>query len=786
MLTMTIMSSETGDTTAKSLRPIDTVARPEQIREAWFRVRTAAGGPGLDGLSIDMFKRNADARLDAIRAAIETRQYTPNGVRRVKIPKPSGGWRLLGIPTVVDRIVQTATAMALQDYLSGSFSSRSFAYRPFLGPRRAAAYLHGLLPRFSHALTADIEKFFDNVEHSVVAGQLHSAGVDDEGVGLILKWLRAPVVDGTTRLHALKGIPQGAPVSPVIANMYLSGFDRMLEASGRQHVRYADDFIVLAETADSAAATLRTIEDYLRDHLQLNLKAQKTQYVPIGEGFQFVGFRFAHASWTVPDDSIAHFKDRIGAILKDRRREFVLDVAKQHNDLVRGWRNYYGGNASEMDRQLEHLDAWRQASCNELFSLTGVDPSLGRGVFETLAVPLPSPGPRGTYAYDDSTDRASEPPPWVADDEWRAGNGSAVADLRHTHSSTRQLRSLDIAARQQPVVLTGRFLRIPTYGAFVTRTQSILAVRRKKQVVFECPFADLSHISIESDGVVISTRILEECARRRISITISKTSGVPIARILPARSELQPGLAERQVSARLAPMGTAVARAIVSVKIANQRALLLYHAKYGGRDAVLRTSLKGVASELVGLRTKADAVADILPRVRTRLFLIEARAAALYWGVWGRAIPEGLGFNARRGRGAEDLVNKLLNFGYWSLHLRVWTALEHAGLNPYLGLLHTSRRKTPGLVFDAMEEFRQPLVDRVVLSLIGRGTRLELNSRGDLTSRTRAVAQRAFARALERQTNGRVAMLPVIRQQARALARALANGSSYEPYRYIW
>ena len=300
----------------------------------------------------------------------------------------------------------------------------------------------------------------------------------------------------------------------------------------------------------------------------------------------------------MPDDSVAHFKDYIGTFLKDRRREFVLDVAKHHNDLVRGWRNYYGGNSPEMDRQLEHLDAWRQAACNEYFSLSGTDPVLGRGVFETLGVPLQASSPRGTYGCGDSSDRLPELPPGASDDEWRTGDGSAVSDLRHSHSSARQLRSLDIASRQQPVVLTGRFLRIPTCGAFVTRTQSILAVRRKKQVVFECPFSELSHISIESDGVVISTRVIEACAKRRISVTLSKTSGVPVARILPARSELRPGLAERQVSARVEPTGTAVARAIVSAKIANQRALLLYHAKYDGRDAELRSSLKTVAAEL--------------------------------------------------------------------------------------------------------------------------------------------------------------------------------------------
>lgn len=778
----------TGSTTAQrphTLGLIDAVATPERLREAWLRVRTAAGGPGLDGVSVEVFKRSADSRLDQIRFALETRQYTPSPIRRVRIPKASGGCRLLGIPVVADRIVQTACALALQDHLSPTFSPRSFAYRPALGPRRAGAHLAGLLPRASYAITADIEKFFDNVEHGVVAAQLRSAGLDAEGVNVILKWLRAPIVDGTTKLHPLKGIPQGAPVSPVIANLYLTGFDRFVEASGWQHVRYADDFIVLANGEDDAAAALRAIEEYLRETLQLALKPQKTQYASIREGFSFVGFWFTDHTCTLPANSIAHFRDSITAILKDHRRDFVLEVAKQHNDLVRGWRNYYGGNSREMDRQLEELDAWRATACAEYFRAAYVDPVLGRGVFETLGVPLSSAAPRGTYA-DNQPAANAEMPLEIADDPWREGDAYAVTRVAQSHSLTKQLRSQDIAARQPPVVLAGRLLRIPTYGAYVTRTQSILTVRRKKQTVFECPFADLSHISIESDSVTVSTRILDECARRRISITVSKTSGIPIARILPARSELQPGLAEQQVSARLAPVGTAIARAIVSAKIANQRALLLYHAKYAGRDAELRTSLKTVAAELNVLRRRAAAVADLLPRVRTRLFLIEARAAALYWSACSRAVPPELGFARRHGRGADDLVNKLLNFGYWALHLRVWTALEHAGLHPYLGLLHTSRRRTPGLVFDAMEEFRQPLVDRVVLSLIGRGSRLALNSDGELTSHTRTLAQRAFARALERQTDGRAAMLEIIRQQARSLARAIATGSDYIPYRYIW
>lgn len=267
--------------TDTAARLVDALAQPQRLRDAWFRVRAAAGAPGVDGVSVEVFRRQADARLDEIRRSIESRSYAPGPLRRVRIPKASGGWRLLAIPTVTDRIVQTACALVLQDHLAPLFSERSFAYRPFLGPRRAALHLSSRLSSVSHIVTADIEKFFDNVEHQIVAQQLSASGIDAEGVTFLLRWLRAPVVDGTTKLHPLKGIPQGAPVSPVLANMFLTGFHRMLEASGREHVRYADDFVVLARSQPDAEEALRSIADYLRRHLQLALKAQKTQYVAL-------------------------------------------------------------------------------------------------------------------------------------------------------------------------------------------------------------------------------------------------------------------------------------------------------------------------------------------------------------------------------------------------------------------------------------------------------------------------------------------------------------------------
>ncbi len=165
------------------------------LREAWYRVQRGGRAGGVDGVTVDAFRPRADQRLAQLREALLTGACEPAPVRRVQIPKPSGGVRVPGLPTIADRIAQTAAALVLHDRVAELFSDRRFAYRPFLGPRRTALFLRANLASASWVVTADIETFFDNVEHRVLADQLRNTGVDEPGVRLILRWLFAPADD---------------------------------------------------------------------------------------------------------------------------------------------------------------------------------------------------------------------------------------------------------------------------------------------------------------------------------------------------------------------------------------------------------------------------------------------------------------------------------------------------------------------------------------------------------------------------------------------------------------
>lgn len=349
-------------TTRRSLF-VDQLADENVLREAWYRVQRGGKAGGVDGVTVATFRPHAERSLLQLGQSLIAETYRPAPVKRVQIPKPSGGWRILGLPTIADRIAQTAAALVLNDRAAALFSDRSFAYRPFLGPRRAAVFLRTCLASATWVVTADIEKFFDNVEHRILADQLRNIGVDDMGVRLVLKWLLAPAHDHGRRYQPVKGLPQGSPVAPILANLYLNGFDTALQAEGFTHVRYADDFVVLGKDEVEAHRALGYVSTYLESRLRLKIKPAKTQLGRTDDGFNFVGFRFTRHTWTIPPESLTRFQETLTTLLDSGERASMPDVARAHNDLVRGWRHYYFGSSAEMDRQLAELDAWRANAC---------------------------------------------------------------------------------------------------------------------------------------------------------------------------------------------------------------------------------------------------------------------------------------------------------------------------------------------------------------------------------------------------------------------------------------
>ena len=269
----------------------DMVIAPPALDRAWARVAGNRGGPGGDGMSVDRFAALASVLLARLHAELADGVYRPGTLRRVAIPKRSGGTRMLAIPCVVDRIAQSAVAAALSLLLEPGFSPDSFAYRPGRGVKQAVARVAALRRAgYDHVVDGDIRAFFDNVPHAPLIERLSRMVDDDALIALVHRWLEG--WDSPERPG--KGLAQGSPLSPLLANLYLDSLDDLFANGPVRIVRFADDFLLLAKGGKQAQAALETARSHLAAY-GLELHPDKTRIVPFDQRLDFLGHLFVRS-----------------------------------------------------------------------------------------------------------------------------------------------------------------------------------------------------------------------------------------------------------------------------------------------------------------------------------------------------------------------------------------------------------------------------------------------------------------------------------------------------------
>lgn len=276
------------------------------LKAAWDKVRSNRGCAGVDGETIAHFSEHADRHLDALERSLLAGTYRPMPLRRFAIPKKDGGQRVLGVPTVRDRIVQQALLNALHPVLEPQFEECSFAYRPGRSHKTAVQQVSYWRDRgYEWVLDADIVSYFDNIQHHRLFAEVEERVQPDDFIpaqtlfslrsaifALLEAWVSAGVLTPDGLLFPDQGVPQGAVVSPILANVYLDDFDEILMAAGLKLVRYADDFVVLAKSQSAILQAQHQVADVLHS-MGLQLHPDKTQITTFDRGFRFLGHAFA-------------------------------------------------------------------------------------------------------------------------------------------------------------------------------------------------------------------------------------------------------------------------------------------------------------------------------------------------------------------------------------------------------------------------------------------------------------------------------------------------------------
>lgn len=328
----------------------------DNLARAWKRVKSNQGAPGIDGVTVQDWPAHARAHWPALRGQIERGRYQPQAVRRVEIPKPDGGKRLLGIPTVTDRVVQQAIAQVLTPIFDPTFSESSFGFRPGRNAHQAIRQVQATVKDgYRIAVDIDLAKFFDTVNHDVLMNRLGRTIADQRLLDLIGRYLRAGVLVGEHIEPSDIGTPQGGPLSPLLANILLHQLDRELERRGHRFARYADDLVILVKSQRAGERVMRSITRYLETALKLKVNPAKSKAAPMSD-CSFLGFaiRGTKIRWT--DKALANFKHRVRE-LTGRSWGVSMDYRLHKlGQYVRGWTAYFG--ISQYYRPVPELDDW--------------------------------------------------------------------------------------------------------------------------------------------------------------------------------------------------------------------------------------------------------------------------------------------------------------------------------------------------------------------------------------------------------------------------------------------
>jgi RNA-directed DNA polymerase len=348
--------------------PADTTKLMEEVStrwnlgEAYKRVRSNGGAPGVDGMTVEELPIYFRKHWPEIKAQLLEGTYKPKPVKKVEIPKPAGGTRQLGIPCVQDRLIQQAVLQVLQGRWDPTFSEHSYGFRPGRSAHQAIAQAQTYVAEgYEYVVDMDLEKFFDRVNHDMLMSRIAKRVEDKRLLRIIRAFLNAGIMEnGLVGPARGEGVPQGGPLSPLLSNLFLDDLDRELERRGHRFVRYADDCNIYVRTERAGHRVMKGIKRYLEKKLKLKVNEKKSAVDKVNKrkflGFSVVWSRNGQPRRSIAPASLERFKDRIRQMTRRRCGRSVEQIIERLTPYLVGWRAYFG--FCETPWELRDLDGW--------------------------------------------------------------------------------------------------------------------------------------------------------------------------------------------------------------------------------------------------------------------------------------------------------------------------------------------------------------------------------------------------------------------------------------------
>ncbi len=660
--------------------------------------------------------------------------------RSFLLPKNDGEFRTISIPDQKAKIIQRILADELAAHLK--FSDRNYAYQKSKSPLKAINRVKHILTRYDFIIRADIDSFFDTIDHDRLLDKLRKIIVDTKIIYLIALFLKNGALFRNQWIDKLEGIYQGDVLSPLLANIYLHAFDISLEKRQIEFVRFADDMIFFTHTTKEAHKILDFVKQRLAiDKLALNDK--KTIITHKSRPFEYLGVKFdaLNHRYAIDNDRLMQ---KISKISKETKNLTLPQTVEKLNEHIRGFSNYYLKIINDT-RQLELL----QRRADEIIIKKIIQAKLQKTItqkrrFQQILEPLLSYLPRQNHTYE-LIQKAYE--------ELKALTPVKSARQKAENQKRQFYKNY----------LKSTELIITKMGTHLSFARGRIKIRTPNEPLRHIPFNKVERIIVATTYSSISTYLIKQCAKRGIDIDFIENDA-PFA-LLTYHKSISKELHLNQLKIILSPKGLAYAKALHYAKAKNQLNLLKYF-NLRRKDEKIELYISKIQSLIPKIKNIADSKA---------LLALEGQISQLYWNGF-RIIIEVPHFQ-RTHKDSTDPVNQALNYGYAMLYNRIQSALIKEGLNIFYSFLHAVDYKNPTLVFDMIEPFRQPIVDREIVSILTKKQKIiQKNGRLDEKSK-KLIIQNIQERlsSFTRSKYGRTTYLNIIKQEANSLKRAIEN-----------
>ena len=659
--------------------------------------------------------------------------------RSFTLPKNDGEFRIISVPErkakVIQRILYTAMSPNFR------FSNRNYAYQQGKSPIKAVNRARDISVHFDFVIKCDIASFFDSIDHELLFTILERHVRDEKIRYLLAIFIKNGSLFKGEWHDKLAGVYQGDVLSPFLANLYLDSFDRYFERRGVEFVRFADDMLFFAGSFDDAVRLRGEIEAQL-EKLHLRLNEEKSYIVHKYKGFEYLGIRFDPARRRLSIDNERLMK-KISMLSRETKNLSLEDAVEKINEHVRGFHQYYKQVVNNSD-QFELLqEREEEIVVTKIIEAKRSGRITRKGDFMAIVSRLKTYRYKERFAYY-LVERAYE--------TMRMRTPERTAQKTIDRKKSKYFRNR----------LKRTELIVSKVGTYLSFAKGKIKLKTDEGVEF-VPINVIERIIITNTRVTLSAYLIRKCAQNSIDIDFIERD-TPYA-LLTYYNTVAGQLHISQIKMIFSPLGLEQAKNLHKAKARNQLNLLKYF-NLRRRDKAILERIEKIEK----LIKKIPEVSD-----KKRLMGIEGVISSHYWYAFGVLIGQ-KGF-VRTHKESKDAVNQALNYGYAILYNKIQSALIREGLNIYYPFLHSEARSKPTLVYDFIEPFRQPIVDRAVIALLSRGVKLETDGKllSDKSKKrvTQAVQERLGSFSKTRY--GKTSYLNLIGFEANAYKRAIKS-----------